>query len=210
MSSRCTSSIPKEDVVFPRMLYCDSRCSQTFPGLSPALPGALLCNATCCLGDGKRVILRHRVRGSVRAVRAVQNTRVVQTETRVVADGGVRIEKPIWSAYWNIEAPIQTEDGWEDWWVPTWIEERQWGLKSVKGDWGVPIIPDEHHWGGGLKEPHHVQFEFDECNGFGRNAICHRGRAKFTSIFILKKHNCNLLSSGILRQRTMNSYGQRR
>jgi hypothetical protein len=48
-------------------------------GLLPACSGALLCN-------GKRVILRQRVRGSVRAVRAVQNTRVFQTESRVVAD----------------------------------------------------------------------------------------------------------------------------
>src|SRR5882757_1563583 len=86
MSSRHTSSVPKEDAVFPRMLYCDSRCSQTLPGLLPALPGALQCNATRRLGDGKRVILRQRVRGSVRAVRAVRNTRVFQTETGVVAD----------------------------------------------------------------------------------------------------------------------------
>jgi hypothetical protein len=50
------------------------------------LPGALLCNATRRLGDRQRVILRQRVRGSVRAVRAVWNTRVFQTETRVVAD----------------------------------------------------------------------------------------------------------------------------
>jgi hypothetical protein len=68
------------------MLYCDSRCSQTLPGLSPALPGALLCKATRRLGNGQRVILRQRVQGSVRAVRAVRNTRVFQTETRVVAD----------------------------------------------------------------------------------------------------------------------------
>jgi len=85
MSSRRTSSVPKEDVVFPRMLYCDSRCSLTLSGLSPALPGALLCN-------GKRVILCQRVRGSVRAVRAVQNTRVFQTETRVVADVSILSE----------------------------------------------------------------------------------------------------------------------
>ena len=38
------------------------------------------------LGDRERVILRQRVRGSVRAVRAVRNTRVFLTETRVVAD----------------------------------------------------------------------------------------------------------------------------
>jgi len=86
MSSRRTSSVPKEDVVIPRMLYCDSRCSQTLSGLSPALPGALLCNATRCVGDRKGVIHRQGVRGSVRAVRAVLNTRVFQTETSVVAD----------------------------------------------------------------------------------------------------------------------------
>jgi hypothetical protein len=86
MSSRRTSSVPKEDFIFPRMLYCDSRCSQTLPGSSPALPGALQCNATRCLGDRKRVILRHSVRGSVKAVRAVRNTWVFQTETGVVAD----------------------------------------------------------------------------------------------------------------------------
>jgi len=40
---------------------------------------------TCCLGEGKGVILRDRVRGSVRAVRAVRNARVFQMETRVVA-----------------------------------------------------------------------------------------------------------------------------
>jgi hypothetical protein len=37
-------------------------------------------------GDGKRVNLRHRVRGSVSDVRAVRNTRVFLMETRVVAD----------------------------------------------------------------------------------------------------------------------------
>jgi len=44
MSSRRTSSVPKEDVVFPRMLYCDSRCSQTLTGLS--LRSQALCYAT--------------------------------------------------------------------------------------------------------------------------------------------------------------------
>jgi hypothetical protein len=43
-------------------------------------------NATRRLGDGSRLILRQRVRGSARAVRAVRNTRVFQTVTRVVAD----------------------------------------------------------------------------------------------------------------------------
>jgi hypothetical protein len=86
MSSRHTSSGTKEDVVFPRMLYCDSRCSQTLQGLWPALPGTLLCIATRRQGDRRRGILRQRVQGSVRAVRAVRNTLVFQTETRVVAD----------------------------------------------------------------------------------------------------------------------------
>jgi hypothetical protein len=36
--------------------------------------------------DPSRQIPRQRVRGSARAVRAVRNTRVFQTETRVVAD----------------------------------------------------------------------------------------------------------------------------
>ena len=49
-----------------------------------------LCNATRHLGDGLRVILRQRVRGSVRAVRAVGNTQVFLTETRVVADAVVQ------------------------------------------------------------------------------------------------------------------------
>jgi len=52
MMSRRTSSVAKEDVVCPRLLYCDSRCSQTccwrsevccwrsqvLPGLSQVLP----------------------------------------------------------------------------------------------------------------------------------------------------------------------------
>jgi hypothetical protein len=45
-----------------------------------------VCNATRRLGDGSRLILRHKVLGSARSVRAVRNTRVFQTETRVVAD----------------------------------------------------------------------------------------------------------------------------
>jgi len=45
-----------------------------------------LCNATDRLGDRKHVTLSQRVRGCVRAVRAVRNTRVFLTETRVVAD----------------------------------------------------------------------------------------------------------------------------
>jgi len=46
----------------------------------------MLCNATRRLCDGKRLFLHQRVRGSITAVRAVRNTRVFLTETRVVAD----------------------------------------------------------------------------------------------------------------------------
>jgi hypothetical protein len=42
--------------------------------------------ATRRLPDGSRLILRQRVRGSARAIRAVRNTRVFQMETRLVAD----------------------------------------------------------------------------------------------------------------------------
>jgi len=109
MSSRRTSSVPKD--VFPRMLYCDSRCSQTLTGLSPALPGALLCNATRRLADGQRVILRQRVRGSVRAVRAVRNTWVFQTETRVVADVTPQITQDTWPRI--IDTPLMLILPWE-------------------------------------------------------------------------------------------------
>jgi len=43
-------------------------------------------NTTRRLGDRWRLILCQRVQGSVRAVRAVRNTRVFQTGTRVVGD----------------------------------------------------------------------------------------------------------------------------
>jgi hypothetical protein len=45
------------------------------------------CCTSSCLGDGSHVIFRQRVRGSVRAVRAVWNTPVFQMETRADADG---------------------------------------------------------------------------------------------------------------------------
>jgi len=44
MISRCNSSIPKEDVVFPRVLYCHSRGLQTWPRCS--LPHRW-CSHTC-------------------------------------------------------------------------------------------------------------------------------------------------------------------
>jgi len=48
--------------------------------------GLDVCNANRHLGDGSRRILSQKERGSARAVRAVQNTPVFHTETRVVAD----------------------------------------------------------------------------------------------------------------------------
>jgi len=60
---------------------------EVLPDMSPALQGDVLCNVTRHLGDGKRVIVHQRLQGSVRAIRAVWNTQVFQTETRVVADG---------------------------------------------------------------------------------------------------------------------------
>jgi pyridoxal biosynthesis lyase PdxS len=48
-------------------------------------------NATRRSGDGSRLILHQRVRGSARAIRAIRNTRVFQKETRVVADVGQHI-----------------------------------------------------------------------------------------------------------------------
>jgi len=45
-----------------------------------------VCNATRHSCDGSSLILRHRVQGSVKAVRAIRNTRVFLTETRIVAD----------------------------------------------------------------------------------------------------------------------------
>jgi len=45
-----------------------------------------VCNATLRQGDKERVILRQRVRGSVRAVRGVRNIPVFLTETTAAAD----------------------------------------------------------------------------------------------------------------------------
>jgi len=45
----------------------------------------------------------------------------------------------------------------------------------------------------------------DVCRSFW-SEIQHRGCAQCTAIFILRKHNCGLLSTGIFRQQTMNRY----
>jgi hypothetical protein len=41
MLSRSTSNVPKEDVIFPGLLYRDSICSQACPWNSLVLPGSL-------------------------------------------------------------------------------------------------------------------------------------------------------------------------
>jgi len=76
----CTSSVAKEDVVFPRLLYCDSRRSQTchrriqvcrrrsqvlpglssaLPGLSPALPVTLTASRNALQGSHTLLQLTH-------------------------------------------------------------------------------------------------------------------------------------------------------
>jgi len=108
------------------------------------------------------------------------------------------------------------------WWAPILVEKsrqgRQYGalnhlskrqcrLRSANRDWGAPLLAEKHHRGGGVwSSPPCV---LDECSGFCSNTIYYCGRAKFTSIFILRTHNRYLLSSGILRKRKMNSCGQK-
>jgi len=66
-----------------------------------------VCNATVWLGDRKCVFFRQRVRGSVWAVRAVQNTHVFLTETRVVAD-----EWTLYMARFHITVRFQLISSW--------------------------------------------------------------------------------------------------
>jgi len=122
---------------------------------------------------------------------------------------------------WNTGAPNQGRGG--DWGTPI-IDEHcrqrrrhgalnailkcQCRLRSADGDCGAPILVEEHHCGGKVwSSPPCV---IDECSGVCRNTIYHCGRAKFASIFILRKHNCTLQSSGILRQHTIYSWGHKR
>jgi hypothetical protein len=74
----------KPDAGAASVIYNATRCKNKRHGIIAA--AREVCNATRRLGDGSRLILRQRVRGSARAVRAIRNTRVFQTETRVVAD----------------------------------------------------------------------------------------------------------------------------
>jgi hypothetical protein len=64
--------------------------------------------------DGKRVILRQRVRCSVRAVR---NTQVFQTETRVVADVPMHLLQDGQSHHGSMQqAETRSEQKWQFWW----------------------------------------------------------------------------------------------
>jgi len=60
------------------------------------------------------------------------------------------------------------------------ISKRQSRLRSTDGDWWAPIIVEENHGGYEAAPPCVI----DECSGFCSNTIHHRGRAKFTSIFL--------------------------
>jgi len=80
MISRRTSSVPKEDIVFPRLLYCDLRCSKTYcwrshscplrsqvlpgsfsalPGFPPALPVTLKAGRNALQGSDTLLKLTH-------------------------------------------------------------------------------------------------------------------------------------------------------
>jgi len=111
------------------------------------------------------------------------------------------------SLKWNRSAPDRGRGG--DWGAPIRQEERQprggaptvmhYGalneiskrqsrLRSAHGDWWAPITVEENHGGGVWSSPPCVT---DECRGFCSNTIHHRGRAKFTSIFILRNITVN-------------------
>jgi len=85
-------------------------------------------------------------------------------------------------------------------WLWNEIEERQSRLGSADGDWGATMLAEFCHRGYQAAQ----RCAIDECSGY-QSTIDHWGWAKCTSIFILRKHNCGLLSTAILRQCTMTS-----
>ena len=97
-------------------------------------------------------------------------------------------------------------------WLRNEIEEHYSRLRSVDKNWGAPTRIEKHLslWscsaGGVWSGP---MMHYWECNGF-QSKIYHSRWAKCTSIFILRKHYCGLHSTGIFRQRTMNSWGCQR
>jgi hypothetical protein len=74
----------KLDTGVPSVIYNAMRRKNGRHGIIAA--AREVCNTTHRLGDGSRLILHQRARSSVRAIRAIQITRVFQTETGVVAD----------------------------------------------------------------------------------------------------------------------------
>ena len=50
-----------------------------------------VCNATRCFGEGKHLILRQRVRGSITAVRVIRNAWTFLMETGLVADATTQL-----------------------------------------------------------------------------------------------------------------------
>jgi len=90
------------------------------------------------------------------------------------------------------------------------ILQCQFIQRSADADRGAPIIAEQHHWGGRGGVVWSSQLcVIDECSGFCSNTIYHCGMENFTLIFILRKHNCKLLSNGILRQCTINNSSQK-
>lgn len=85
------------------------------------------------------------------------------------------------------------------------ITKCQSRLRSAHGDLGVHIIVGVHH---GAYEAAN-EGVINESSGYCRNTIYHAGRAIFTSIFILWKHNCNLHCSALFSQCTMNTGGHK-
>jgi len=85
------------------------------------------------------------------------------------------------------------------------ISKCQSWLTCTYGDEGMPIIMDENDWGGREAFEAAPPWVIDECNCFCSNTIYHGRRVKLTLKFTLRKHNWNIYSSGILRQRTINS-----
>jgi len=59
MISRRTNSMPKEDVIFPRLVYCDSRRSQVLPGLLLPLPVTLKAGRIALIGSYTCLKLTH-------------------------------------------------------------------------------------------------------------------------------------------------------
>ena len=70
-------------------MYNAPCCKNKRHGITPA--AREICNMTYCSDHMSRRILCQRVRGSVRALRAIWHTRMFQMETRVVADAPVNL-----------------------------------------------------------------------------------------------------------------------